>query len=203
MIGIGIGVGLGFSGGHVPAQVADEAIGNFSHELILPAEILQIEKTVSEGRLIAALTDPWRAIFHQLKRNSELLYEFSESPRAFEEFIAGSWEKAGFLVTLTPSSGDGGRDVIAEKTGFGAIRILDQCKAFSKGNKVTANDVRAIMGTLARESNASKAVVTTTSDFAPGVLREWKDFMPYRLELRNRQGLLSWLEKLENSDLQA
>ena len=91
---------------------------------------------------------PWTAIFNQLENHPELLPEFASSPENFEQFIAGAYDKAGYLVTLTPRSGDGGRDIVAEKRGYGAIRILDQCKAFSKGRRVGQNDVRALLGVL-------------------------------------------------------
>ncbi|WP_108836575.1 restriction endonuclease [Tateyamaria sp. Alg231-49] len=120
-----------------------------------------------------------------------------KKPRAFEEFIAATYDKAGFKVTLTPRSNDGGKDVIAEKSGFGAIRILDQCKAFSQGHKVSANDVRAMAGTLMLNTNASKAVISTTSVFAPGVWTEWESYMPFRLELREGKDIFEWLSSVE------
>ena len=70
-------------------------------------------------------------------------------------------------VVLTPSSGDLGRDVIAIKKGFGSIRFIDQVKAFSPSHVVTANDVRALPGVLQADQNATKAIFTTTSTFAP------------------------------------
>ena len=61
--------------------------------------------------------------------------------------MAGAYSKAGFdEVTLTPHSGDFGRDVIAIKRGIGSIRVIDQVKAYKKGHLVTANDVRALHG---------------------------------------------------------
>jgi len=47
----------------------------------------------------------------------------------WEEIIAGAYKKAGFdEVTLTPRSGDLGRDVIAIKKGLGSVRVIDQVK---------------------------------------------------------------------------
>jgi len=51
-------------------------------------------------------------------------------------------------VTLTPRSGDYGRDVIAIKKGIGTIRVIDQVKAYKPGHLVGANDVRALLGAL-------------------------------------------------------
>ena len=117
-----------------------------------------------------------------------------------EEFLAGAYERDGYEVVITPRSSDKGRDVIATKSGFGSIRILDQAKAYSPGKSVTQDDVRAMLGVLATDSNASKGVITTTSDFQPGILSgdDFKRFMPYRLELKNGQQLRDWLKQLKS-----
>jgi hypothetical protein len=44
--------------------------------------------------------------------------------------------------------------------------------------------------------NVSKGIVTTNSLFAPGVFDEFRDEIPYRLELRDRKDLLSWISKV-------
>ena len=94
---------------------------------------------------------------------------------------------------MTPRSGDGGVDVIATRPDFGGIRILDQAKRYAPGNLVPANDVRAMWGVLDRHPRASKAVISTTSDFAPGVYTEFADVMQTRLQLRNGPQLQEWL----------
>ena len=100
-------------------------------------------------------------------------------------------------MTLTPRSGDHGRDVIAIKKGFGSIRIIDQVKAYKRDHLVTAKDVQALVGAL-QGDGASKGFLTTTSDFAP---RIWKNpliipLMPSRLELINGPKLLATLAEL-------
>jgi restriction system protein len=69
-------------------------------------------------------------------------------------------------------------------------------KAFKPGHIVTADDVRATYGVLNLHQNVSKAVVTTTSQFAPGVFNEFKGVMPFRLELKDRAQLLEWLQQI-------
>jgi restriction system protein len=106
--------------------------------------------------------------------------------------------KSGFdHVTLTPRSGDYGRDVIAVKKGIGTIRIIDQVKAYKPGHLVDANDVRALVGVL-QGDGASKAFFTTTSDFAPKLSKDplITPFIPSRLELINGQNLLKRLLEL-------
>ncbi len=143
------------------------------------------------------LRTPWEAIFRQITDDPESIFRFTKDPRAFEEFIAETYRLDGYEVELTPRSNDGGVDVIARKDGFGAIKIFDQAKAYSEVRKVSANDVRAAYGVLSMAQDASKVVITTTSDFAPGVYREFDRFMPTRLELRHGQNLIDWLKYVE------
>jgi restriction system protein len=119
----------------------------------------------SEGRLIEAVAIPWFDIIDLLTKDPNIAFQIPACKR--EEIIAGAYHKYGFEeVTLTPRSGDHGRDVIAVKRGLGSIHVIDQVKAYKPGHLVTANDVRALLGVL-QEDGASKGFLTTTSDFAP------------------------------------
>ena len=113
--------------------------------------------------------------------------------------IAASYVQAGLEdVTLTPQSGDFGRDVIAVKRGFVTVRVLDQVKRYAPGNLVTANDVRALIGVLQTDHAATNAVVTTTSDFAPMIREDpyIKPYLPSRLRLINGPELVERLTGL-------
>jgi restriction system protein len=56
---------------------------------------------------------------------------FEIPPHQWEEITAGAYKRASFDdVTLTPRSGDHGRDVIAIKKALGFVRIIDQVKAY-------------------------------------------------------------------------
>lgn len=116
--------------------------------------------------------------------------------RKWEELVAGAYSAQGWAVILTPRSNDKGRDVIASRKDFGSIRIVEQVKAYGPANLVPANDVRALLGVLSLEPNVSKGIVTTTSDFAPGVYTdpEIQRFMPNRLELRPGSDLIRWMD---------
>lgn len=179
-----------------PVRVAD----NGGPELLLQAQILHNVLSTDEGVLVKAVAHPWQEIADHLKRDPSFLAHFAQNPRAFEEFIAASYDRAGFdEVTLTPQRGDGGRDVIAVKKGFGSIRFLEQAKAYSPGHLVTHDDIRAMLGVLSVDRNSSKGIITTTSDFQPGILKsdsEFKPFLPHRLELKNGKALLDWLQDL-------
>jgi len=164
-------------------------------DLLLQSVIVPGDRT-AEGRLIEAVAIPWFDIINLLKNDPNIAFQIPADK--WEEIIAGAYHKAGFEeVTLTPRSGDHGRDVIAIKRGLGCVRVIDQVKAYKPGLLVTADHVRALMGVL-QGDGASKGFLTTTSDFAP-LLR--KDpliipFIPSRLKLIDGKMLLARLEEL-------
>ena len=166
-----------------------------STNLLLQTVIVPGEKT-HEGILVEAVSIPWFEIIELLKDDPKIAYDIK--PDKWEEIIAGAYKKAGFdEVTLTPRSGDLGRDVIAVKRGIGSIRVIDQVKAYKPGHLVTADDVRALMGVL-QGDEASKGFLTTTSDFAPKIIEDPLiiPFIPARLELINGEMLLKRLADL-------
>ena len=173
-----------------------EAAKILSSNNLLLQTVVSLGAKTTEGQLIEMVTQPWFEIIDALKKNSDMRY--SIPPRKWEEIIAGAYKKAGFdEVTLTPQSGDYGRDVIAVKHGIGSVRVIDQVKAYHAKHLVTANDVRALMGVLQCDS-ASKGFITTTSDFAPRIATDplIRPLIPSRLELINGKNLLSRLEEL-------
>jgi restriction system protein len=112
-----------------------------------------------------------------------------------EELIAGVYGRGGFdRVILTPRSGDGGRDVIAEKTGWGSARFLARVKAYKPGHLVTAEQVRLLAGVVAADRAASKCILTTTSDFAQGIFKDAsiQPLLPSRIELVNGIAQVTW-----------
>jgi restriction system protein len=153
--------------------------------------------STEDGQLIRAASIPWQAIARLLKGDWNMAYEIP--PRVWEEIIAAAFDKEGFdKVILTPRSGDYGRDVIAEKSGMGCIRIIDSVKAYKPGRLVRHDDVRALIGVLSSDHNCSKGILTTTSDFAPGILTDKfiAPLIPHRLELMNGATLRDWLTRL-------
>lgn len=163
--------------------------------LILQSVVLA-RTSADEGCLIKAVAEPWFEIIEAIANDPAVMYQIS--PRRWEEIVAGAYVRAGFdEVILTPHSGDLGRDVIATKRGLGAIRVIDQVKAYKPGQLVTANDVRALMGVL-HADGASKGFVTTTSTFAPKLHRDplIAPLIPSRLELVQGTDLVRRLSEL-------
>ena len=169
-----------------------------SPTLILQAEILILGDSSKSGAVVQAIRPAWLEIVKLLQTDPAAAYRIG--PRKWEEIIAGAYERSGFEVTLTPRSRDYGADVIAVRRGRFSIRIIDQVKAYGPGRKVTADDVRALIGRLSSDLGATKGVVTTTADFAPMIHEDpyIKPLIPYRLELVNGQKLSDWLTDLAN-----
>lgn len=176
---------------HNAPNITIQAVVTFDDKVIL-----KLGDKVDYGSLVEGVRFPWYHILKMINDDPEEIYRIDE--RAWEELIAGAYEREGYKVTLTPRSGDYGRDVIAVKDGMHSIRIIDQVKRNRIHNPVDANDVRALMGVLSGERNTSKGVITTTSTFAPRLEDDpfIKPFIPYRLELKPRDLLLPWLEGL-------
>ncbi|TMI99689.1 MAG: restriction endonuclease [Alphaproteobacteria bacterium] len=91
-----------------------------------------------------------------------------------------------------------GRDLIAVGKGIGCVKVIGSVKAYAPDHLVKHDDVRALLGVLSGESNASKGILTTTSDFAPRIKPDpfIKPFLPTRLELVNEVELHEWLSRL-------
>jgi restriction system protein len=156
--------------------------------------IINFERTVPNGQVITLVDPIYTHLISEIGKNTQLIYQIDS--RKWEEIIAAAYDKAGFdEVILTPRSGDLGRDVIAIKYGFGSVKFIDQVKAYSPGHVVKADEVRALLGVLQAEQDASKAIFTTTTTFAPKIEQDRliKPYLPYRLELVNKEKLLKRL----------
>lgn len=166
---------------------------------VVLSPLLDFGDRTAEGVLVRGVTLPWLQIGREIAKDDNFLLQFLGHPHKFEEFIAGVYEHAGYEVVLTPKSGDQGRDIIATKRGYGAIRFLDQVKCYKPNHLVTHDDVRAMLGVLSAESpRASKALITTTSDFQPTVRNcdQFKAFVPYQLELKNGIETVEWIRSV-------
>jgi restriction system protein len=162
--------------------------------------IVKFELTVPDGEIITAVDPVYRYLTSELKKNPEIIYQIN--PREWEKIIAAAYDKEGFdEVILTPQSGDYGRDVIAIKKGFYSVKFIDQVKAYKPGHIVTADEVRALAGVLFLEKDASKAIFTTTSTFAPRIEEDklLKPLFPTRLELVDKEKLIARLLRKEGS----
>jgi restriction system protein len=160
--------------------------------------ILIPENQTAEGLLIKSYGEAWTDIVHHLGDNWTAAYQIG--PRTWEEILAGALHKEGFKVTLTPRSGDHGRDVIAERGGIGSMRLLGSMKAYAPDRRVPREHVHEILGVVEAE-RATKGMIVTTSDFAPQIFDSpgLEASARYRLELINGSQLQVWLKGLASS----
>lgn len=172
-------------------------------ESVLPfsfGAIVKVELAIPDGEIITFVDPFYSHLVGEIGKNPEIIYQID--PRKWEELVAAAYDKAGFdEVILTPRSGDYGRDVIAIKKGFGSVKFIDQVKAYKQGHIVKADEVRAPLGVLYGERDASKAIFTTTSTFAPKIEADnfIKPFLPYRLELVDKEKLITRLLRKSGS----
>ena len=172
-------------------------ITTLARERLLLQTVITLGSKTAEGDLIQAATLPWFEIAKLLEKDPRAAYEIDS--RKWEEMIAGWYKEYGFdEVILTPRSGDFGRDVIAVKHGVLSVWIIDSVKRYGPDRRVTADDVRSLLGVLAADHQATKGVVTTTSEFAPMIASDpfIAPFVPYRLELVDGPELLRRLGEL-------
>jgi hypothetical protein len=169
-------------------------------DVVLGARLIVPHGRTSDGELVRAVALPWFEILGRAARDPHFLKTIHW--RQLEELIAGAFKQDGWPeVELTPPSGDQGRDVIATRPGVGSIRVIAQAKRYS-AHPVTLEEVCAVLGAL-NIHNASKAMVMTTSVFAPGIARNARinSFMPYKLELMDGESLRHWLLKIRSEAL--
>ena len=167
-----------------PGQEPEEEARARLVELI-PAEILEKLERVE----FAPLT-----LLERARREPEVMRALSS--RDFEGFIAALVDQLGFEdVTLTPRSGDEGRDVLATKTLHGlTILFAFECKRWAPGRGVGPDVARALLGTIVHDdTRAVKGVLVTTSYFTKGA-RKFILTEP-SLDSRDFDGVVDWLRE--------
>jgi len=115
------------------------------------------------------------------------------SPREFEEFIAGIWNRLGYAIELTARTRDGGRDVVAVRKTESEVRYIIECKRYDESHKIGVGLLRALYGVKTHE-RATKAFLATTSYFTRGAIEFWE---PHRweLELKDYKGVREWAKQ--------
>jgi restriction system protein len=159
--------------------------------LVSQAVVIPYEKTF-EGELIRAVTIPLLDIIRKIIEDPSRVYEID--PRKWEEIIAATHEQSGLFdeVTLTPWSGDRGKDLIVVKKGFGSVRFVESVKRYTPGRPVKAEEVDALIGVLNKQPQTSKGIISTTWEFAPKIMDDpdIARLAPMRLELVNGKALV-------------
>jgi restriction system protein len=90
----------------------------------------------------------------------------SLDPIEFEYLIGKLYQKLGYEVKITPSSGDGGKDIIAQISTIGRReKLFIECKRYSKNVGVVW--ARALLGTIG-DSRVTKGVLIGAKGFTAG-----------------------------------
>jgi restriction system protein len=202
---IGMAGGVGTTTG-IPltlrtSEASDEA--SFAG-IVLPSititSIIVPERKTKSGVLVASTSVLWNSIVKALSNDWSLAYKLL--PTQWEEIVAGAFKQDGYDdVILTPRSGDHGRDLIAVKHGVGSVKILGSVKAYAPDHKVPYDAVRALVGVVAMEPDASKGIIATTSGFPPRIELDplIAPLLPTRLEMIDGPNLQKWLASLSKS----
>jgi restriction system protein len=193
----------------IPGVTARGDVGSFLPFILQPlapcpvlvSETLIVpESKTAEGILIAANSHAFLNLLRRLGADPSAIYELDW--RQLEELMAAAYYECGYEVTLTSRSGDHGRDLIAVKRGRGCIRVINQVKRYSPDHLVTAEQARSTLGVLTGDHAASKAVLTTTSGFAPRILDDPAigPAVPTRLQLIDGEDLQKLFKELERGE---
>lgn len=105
-----------------------------------------------------------RELIAQILADRDLIYDVT--PREFEEIVEQVLRDEDFDTHLTQSTRDGGRDIIATKTGINGKPVVFyvECKRYSRENKVSVDLVRALYG-VQTSDKVNKACLVTSSYF--------------------------------------
>lgn len=148
---------------------------------------------VSLIKVCPAITDE---LVQFLRQHPKCLRDLS--PRKFEQLIAELWSKFGFTVEFTKRTRDGGRDIVAIRTGRNKVKYLIECKRYSEENTVGISVVHRLNGVVQLEG-ANKGIIATTSRFTQPA-REVIDSTWY-LEGRDIDGIADWLDVYQNIEM--
>ncbi|WP_121614407.1 restriction endonuclease [Mesobacillus foraminis] len=114
----------------------------------------------------------------------------SLDPTEFENLIAKLYKKLGYEVKITPSTRDGGKDVIAEIGTVGRReKLFIECKRYKKNVGVVW--ARALLGTISN-SKVTKGVLIGAKGFSAGTKKLAEQ--NHRLELIGGIELLTLLD---------
>jgi restriction endonuclease Mrr len=110
------------------------------------------------------------------------LYDLS--PRKFEELVADILKDFGFDVSLTPSTRDGGKDILAYmRKQICSYLMFVECKRWKPDQHVGIEIVQRLYG-VQQANNANKSMVVTTSFFSKSAIEESKRY-EYMMALKD------------------
>ncbi|MGE0370962.1 MAG: restriction endonuclease [Gammaproteobacteria bacterium] len=147
----------------------------------------------ADRQIIVDVTSVSDQLLERVHANPTLMYELS--PRRFEEFVAEVLNRLGYSVTLTPASGDGGKDIYAaKKDHLGSFLYVVECKKYAPDNPVGVGLIRQLNGVVQAEQ-ATAGILATTSFFTKGA-KEFQRRISHQMGLKDFLGIQEWLQEV-------
>lgn len=145
----------------------------------------------ADRQIIVDVTSVNDQLLEQVHADPTLMYKLS--PRRFEEFVAEVLNRLGYSVTLTPASGDGGKDIYAaKKDHLGSFLYVVECKKYAPDNPVGVGLIRQLNGVVQAEQ-ATAGILATTSFFTKGA-KEYQRRISHQMGLKDFLGIQDWLQ---------
>ena len=143
------------------------------------------------SQLAVVSGETWESLIELLSRNPDLLH--SLEPRKFEELVAELLRREGLVPQLTPTSRDGGRDILAfHETRLGRQLYLVECKRNQPKRPVDVKVVRQLYGVLTQE-RATAGLIVTTSYFTRDAL-SFRESIKHQMGLKDYKELSAWIK---------
>jgi hypothetical protein len=172
--------------------------GHFDVHKIVRSLVSHSDGVLPSESAPADARDALRVAFR--KTSDEVLRWFANNPSAlpgmhwrdFEHLVAELFDRNGFEVTLTSSSGDHGADLYAARhTKLGILLYVVECKRHRLNRPVGPSPVRGLRGVIDRDG-ANAGLLVTTSFFSEGAWIEQRT-IPFRVSLHDNRDLRRWL----------
>jgi len=126
----------------------------------------------------------------------DLKHIHSLSDRDFEILMAEFFDKKGYDVTLTPSTRDGGKDLILlDKKEFGNHIFFVECKRYALENPVGVGVIRSLYGAVVGKATAG--IVATTSVFSRPAI-EFTQTIQHQMSLMDYEKICELIRRLDN-----
>ena len=117
----------------------------------------------------------------------------SLTPWQFEQLIARLLEEDGWAVEMTLQTRDGGYDMLAvRQAGTIGVQLLVQAKKYRSDRPVGVSVIRELYAVKMRH-DAAKALLATTSYVSAPAKAEFRDVIPWEMEVREYDDLIAWL----------
>ena len=110
-----------------------------------------------------------------IARHPSSMYELS--PQKFEELVADILRDQGYVVEITQSTRDKGRDILAVfNTPQGEILTVVECKKYRLDRKIGVSIVERFIHVIRETDKANKGLIVTTSEFSADSIKKAAEF---------------------------